>query len=342
MRPITLKDLAEKLGVSVTTISKALKDYPDIGQETKNQVKQLAKELNYKPNIHAVTLRSQKSKTLGVIVPKVDHYFFSQILNGIIQEANLNGYLVITLFSEDSLEKEKELVGLLIDKRVDGILMALSHETLAYDHEHIMEILANDIELVLFDRVSSAIPCSKVLIDDQKSAYVAVKHLLEKETKNILFLGGSAIPLNYRKRLTGYLQALQEFGVPENEDFIFHGDPHDAFASYDFTLKMLKKHPEIDGVFASTDILALGAINAINDLNKTIPDEISVIGFSNWFVTEHIRPRLSTIDQPSTLMGLKATEMLIDQITKKNKHTFTKHQIVQLPTQLILRESTKN
>lgn len=105
---------------------------------------------------------------------------------------------------------------------------------------------------------------------------------------------------------------------------------------------MLKKHPEIDGVFASTDILALGAINAINDLNKTIPDEISVIGFSNWFVTEHIRPRLSTIDQPSTLMGLKATEILIDQITKKNKHTFTKHQIIQLPTQLILRESTKN
>ena len=342
MPSVTLKDLAERLGVSVTTVSKALKNYPDIGQETKNQVQQLAKELNYKPNVHAVTLRSKKSKTLGVIVPKIDHYFFSQVLNGIIQEATKRGYLVITLCSEDSLEMEKEQVGLLIDKRVDGILMALSHETLAYEQEHIMDILANDIGLVLFDRISSAIPCSKVLIDDQKAAYLAVKHLLEQGARHILFLGGTTLPLNYRKRLTGYLKALYEFGLQENSDYIFHTEPHDMHQSYEITYQCLKKHSEIDAVFAATDILALGAVNAIKDFGKKIPQEIAVIGFSNWFVTQYIRPKLSTVAQPSATMGQKATSMLIDEIEKTDKHIPFEHQIIQLSTQLILRDSTKN
>ncbi|MDO5607559.1 MAG: LacI family DNA-binding transcriptional regulator [Capnocytophaga sp.] len=342
MKPITLKDLAERLGVSVTTISKALKDYPDIGKETKDQVKQLAKELNYKPNIHAVTLRSQKSKTLGVIVPKLDHHFFSQVLNGIISEANLHGYLVITLFSDDSIEKEKEQVGLLIDKRVDGVLMALSNETLAYDQDHIMEILAHNIHLVLFDRISSTIPCSKVHIDDQKAAFNAVNHLLANGAKTIAYIGGPTLPMNYRKRLNGYKQALNAWGIQEKAEFIFHSEPDDINSAYQFTLDILRKHPEIDGIFAATDILAVGALNALTDAGKSIPDEVSIIGFSNWFVTQHMRPSLSSVEQPSISMGQKAVSIMIDEINKTDKHILVQQQSVQLPTQLILRNSTKN
>lgn len=176
MRPVTLKDLAKTLGVSVTTVSKALKDYPDISEETKRQVKELAETLKYKPNIHAVTLRSQESKTLGVIVPKVDHHFFSEIINGVIEEAEKNGYLVISLFSNDTLELEQRQVQLLIDKRVDGILMALSNETQS-NLDHIHSIFKNEIPLVLFDRVSAEVNCSKVLIDDPELLLIAQSHI---------------------------------------------------------------------------------------------------------------------------------------------------------------------
>lgn len=342
MSPVTLKDLAKRLGVSVTTVSKALKDYSDIGKETKEQVKKLAQELNYQPNIHAVNLRVQKSRTLGVIIPKIEHYFFANVLNGIIQEAEKNGYLVITLFSDDDVELEKTQVNLLINKRVDGILMVLSHESQLHEQSHIMHILAHNIPLVLLDRTSSAIPCSKVLIDEQKAGYKATKHLLANGAKNILYLGGSNWQLNYRKRFNGYTQALHEFGIIENESLIYQCKSNNIEEATQKTALALKENEQIDAVFASTDLLAIGATRAIRQAGKSIPDEIAVFGFSNWFMTEYTEPSLSTVQQPSTIMGEKAVELILQEITDEEKRLPIKHQTILLPTELILRNSTKN
>lgn len=342
MSPVTLKDLAKRLGVSVTTVSKALKDYSDIGKETKEQVKKLAEELNYQPNIHAVNLRIQKSRTLGVIIPKIEHYFFANVLNGIIQEAEKNGYLVITLFSDDDVELEKKQVNLLINKRVDGILMVLSHESQLHEQSHILNILAHNIPLVLLDRTSSAIPCSKVLIDEQKAGYKATKHLLSNGAKNILYLGGSNWQLNYRKRFNGYTQALHEFGMVENEKLILQCEANDIDEATAKTAIALKENKQIDAVFASTDLLAIGAMNAIHQAGKTIPNDIALFGFSNWFMTQHTEPSLSTVQQPSTIMGEKAVELILQEIIDEEKRQPIKHQTILLPTELILRNSTNN
>lgn len=342
MSAVTLKDLAKKLGVSVTTVSKALKDYPDIGKETKEQVKKLAKELNYQPNIHAVNLRIQKSQTLGVIIPKIEHYFFADVLNGIIHEAEKSGYMVITLFSEDEVDLEKKQVNLLINKRVDGILMVLSHESQLHEQSHIMGILAHDIPLVLLDRTSSAIPCSKVLIDEQRAGYKATKHLLSNGAKNILFLGVSKWQLNYRKRYNGYTQALHEFGIQEDDRLVHHCQTNRIDEAFEKTIEVVANSPDIDGIFAATDLLAFGAVKALNSIGKKIPEQVAVIGFSNWFVTEHSSPSLSTVKQPSTAMGEKAVQIILQEINDEDLRKSKQHQIISLPTELVLRDSTKN
>lgn len=342
MTPVTLKDLAKRLGVSVTTVSKALKDYPDIGKETKEQVKKLAKELNYQPNIHAVNLRVQKSRTLGVIIPKIEHYFFAKVLNGIIQEAEKNGYLVITLFSEDDVDLEKNQVGLLINKRVDGILMVLSHESQLHEQSHIMDILAHDIPLVLLDRTSSAIPCSKVLIDEQKAGYKAVMHLLRNGAQNILYLGASNWQLNYRKRFNGYVQALHKYEKPEEKRLIRHCQSNQIGEGFEQALEALQQNPDIDAVFASTDFLAFGALKAIKHLGKRVPEDIALFGFSNWFIDDYTEPSISSVKQHSIRMGEEGVKLILKEIHDKEKNIENEKQVIMLPTELIIRNSTKN
>lgn len=341
MAPVTLKDLAKKLGVSITTVSKALKDYSDISKETKQQVRQLAAELNYQPNIHAVNLRVQRSLTLGVIVPKVEHYFFAKVLDGIITEAQKNGYLTITLFSNDDLQEEEKQVNLLINKRVDGVLMILSHQSQLHEQDHIFNILAHDIPLVLLDRTSSAIPCSKVIIDDQKVGYKAVRHLIEGGSKNILYIGGSNWQLNYRKRYNGYIQALSQYAFAEQDRLVKFCNKNCIEEAEEIAYKTIKENEDIDAVFASTDFIAFGAIKAIDRLGKKIPEDIQVIGVSNWFMNEHISNGISTVKQPSHKMGEEGVKIILEEITKKENSQEVSPKILMLPTELVLRGSTR-
>src|SRR5574343_1884524 len=173
MKDITLKQISETLAIFITTVSKSLKGYPDVSPKTRKAVLELAQSLSYTPNSFAVNLRTKESRTIGLIIPEVVHHFFSNVINGIIDEAEKNGYLVIILQSNESLELEKKQVELLINKRVDGIIMSLSNES--NDDEHIREIIKREIPFVLFDKISKLINCSKVIIDDQKTAYNAVE-----------------------------------------------------------------------------------------------------------------------------------------------------------------------
>jgi LacI family transcriptional regulator len=202
MKQATLKEIAEKLGISITTVSKALKDYSDVSLKTKTAVISLAKELNYSPNTFAVNLRTQESKTIGLIIPEIVHHFFSNIIKGIITEAEHNGYLVIILQSNESLELEKKQVALLINKRVDGILISLSNDT--NDDDHLKAILERNIPLVQFDKISKLINSSKVIINDQKAAMNATQHLIDAGFTKIAYIRGPINPQNSIDRFIGY------------------------------------------------------------------------------------------------------------------------------------------
>lgn len=339
MKVVKLKDIAEILGVSVTTVSKALKDYPDISQETKKHVKILAKKLNYKPSALAVNFRNKESRIIGLIIPEIVHHFFSNVINGIIHEAEKKGYLVITLQSSESFELEEKNIELLIDQRVDGIIMSLSDETASF--EHLKKLNDKDIPLVLIDKVTDEIECSKVIIDDEHAAFTAVDHLIKSGCKKIMHLSGQPIPKSTFDRLNGYKKALRKNGFTFDEDLVYSCSKHAYEEGIEFTDKALRDHPDIDGIFAITDLLAAGSIASLRKHNKKIPEDVSVMGFSNWQLSHIISPSLSTVEQPNFEMGRKAISILLEEIKLAKTEETVEKSLVTLPTRLIKRESTR-
>ena len=219
MKNITLKEIASTLGISITTVSKALKNYPDVSEKTKKAVKELAENLNYTPNSFAVNLRTKESKTIGLIIPEVTHHFFANIIKAIIDAAEKNGYLVIILQSNESLELEKKQVELLINKRVDGILISLSNES--NNDSHIQEIIKRNIPLVMFDKIAKLSNCSKIIIDDQKAGFDATQHLIDKGCKKIAHIRGPLNPQNSIDRYLGYKKALEKNNIPFDSKLVY-------------------------------------------------------------------------------------------------------------------------
>ncbi|GGE04703.1 LacI family DNA-binding transcriptional regulator [Psychroflexus salis] len=339
MKQITLKEIAASLNVSVTTVSKALKGYKDVNEETKKLIIQKAKELNYKPNIFAVNLRTKESKTIGIIIPEVVHHFFSSVIKGVIAQAEKKGYLVIILQSNESKELEKKQVELLINKRVDGILVSLANETNSY--EHFYEILQNEIPLVMFDKIAKLVKCNKVIINDQKAAYNATKHLIDVGCKKIAHFRGPHLPQNSIDRFLGYKKAIDDHYLTYNSKLVYLLEKMTFKEGEYFARKLINEHPDVDGIFVNTDLVAVGAIKAINDLDFNVPNDIAVIGFSNWFMSAVISPSLSTINQPGFEMGKQAFKLLFKEIKLKKKGEEIKPKTIELGTDLIIRESTQ-
>ncbi|MFI0425655.1 MAG: LacI family DNA-binding transcriptional regulator [Flavobacterium sp.] len=338
MKDITLKQIADTLGISITTVSKALKNYPDVSPKTKNAVLELAKSLQYTPNSFAVNLRTKESKTIGLIIPEVVHHFFSNVINGIIEEAEKSGYLVIILQSNESLELEKKQVELLINKRVDGIIMSLSNES--NDDEHIKEIIKREIPFVLFDKISKFINCSKVIIDDQKAAYNAVEHLISKGCKKIAHIRGPVNPQNAIDRFLGYKKALEKHNIPFDYKLVYTCKNVTFEEGKEFAKQIVKNHPDIDGIFVITDLVAVGVLAFFNEQNILVPNQIKIIGFSNWFMSQVITPKLSTVDQPSYEMGVQSFNLLLEEINQKKISLDFIPKTIELETSIIEREST--
>jgi len=338
MKETTLKQIAETLGISITTVSKALKNYPDVSEKTKNKVLDLAQSLQYTPNSFAVNLRTKESRTIGLIIPEVVHHFFSNVINGIIAEAEKNGYLVIILQSNESVELEKKQVELLMNKRVDGIIMSLSNES--NDDEHIKEILRREIPFVLFDKISKLINCSKVIINDQKAAFNAVEHLINKGCKKIAHIRGPVNPQNAIDRFLGYKKALEKNKIPYDSKLVYTCKNVTFEEGKDFASQILKEHPDVDGIFVITDLVAVGVLAHFNENNIKVPDQIKVIGFSNWFMSQVITPKLSTVDQPSYEMGVQSFSLLLEEINQKKELLDFKPRTIELDTNIIEREST--
>ena len=342
MKPVTLKEIAEKLNISVTTVSKALKDYSDVSPKTKALVKELAATLNYTPNSFAVNLRTKESKTIGLVIPEVVHHFFSNVIKGIISEAEKEGYLVIILQSNESYELEKKQVELLMSHRVDGILISLANGTA--DFKHLNAVIEQDKPLVMFDKIAKLVKCSKIIIDDQKAAYMATQHLIDTGCKRIAHFRGPLLPQNSIDRFLGYKKALLDNGMEYDPSLVYLNDCDEN--SFDDgkmnAAKLYQEQKGVDGIFINTDMVAIGAISEFNRLGVKIPEEISIVGFSNWFMSSVISPTITTIDQPGYVMGQTAFKQLYKEIKAIKNKTVLSPEIIQLETALVKRESTKN
>ncbi|MDI6048569.1 LacI family DNA-binding transcriptional regulator [Flavobacterium sp. XS2P24] len=338
MKDITLKEIATKLGISITTVSKALKNYPDVSEKTKNAVIELAQKLHYTPNSFAVNLRTKESKTIGLIIPEVVHHFFSNVVNAIINEAEKNGYLVIILQSNETLALEKKQVELLINKRVDGIIMSLSNES--NNDDHIKEIMNRNIPFVMFDKIAKLSKCSKVIIDDQKAAFNAVQHLIDNGCKKIAHIRGPLNPQNAIDRYIGYKKALEKNNIPFDNKLVYTCETVTFEEGRDFAKQIINEHPDIDGIFAITDLVAVGALAYFNENKIKVPEQVAVIGFSNWFMSQVMTPKLSTINQPSHEMGIESFNLLLEEMNCHKEGISFTPRTVELETNVIVRESS--
>lgn len=333
----TLKMLAQKLNISISTVSRALNDHPDINNDTKASVQRLAKSMNYIPNIFAKGFRKHKSNIIGVIVPNITHYFTTTILRGILEEASIQGYRVIISESNNDVIKQNEMLNTMIQFGVDGILASLTKMT--KDINTILPIL-NTLPLILFDKVSDKIPCTQIIINDEEAAFNAVEHLINIGKKRIAIIKERQFSYNSEKRYAGYLRALKEHNIDIDDKIIISVDDISLQQGKRMTniLLSLKRRP--DAIFAITDSAAIGVIQTLNKFNVKIPEEIAVVGFSNSTSSKIIEPNLTTVNQPGHIIGKTAIKYLINEIESEDDNTLTIKKTVEVKTELIVRDST--
>ncbi len=337
---IRLKDIAEKLGITVTTVSKALKDYPDISNETKKEVKRLAEELNYQPNSQALALRSNRSYTIGLIIPEIVHFFFSNVIKGIMNCAEQSNYRVLITLSNNSMKLEKKQANLLFNTKVDGVLVSLANETNTTSHFDMFKEF--EIPIVMFDKINEDFKCNKVTIDDKQGGFTATEHLINQGCKRIAHIGGPKTPLNSVNRFEGYKKALLKYGLDFDSSLVKECVDVTLEEGYALASQLLQQKTPPDGIFAITDQVGVGAIQAANSLSVKVPEQVKIVGFSDSQVAQISKPSLSTIHQPGYEIGEMAAKLLIDEIELQdgnNEQLMDYRQII-LDTYIIKRETS--
>lgn len=311
-RKITLKHIARELDVSISTVSKALKNSEEIGQDTKDKIQAFAKLYNYRPNNIAISLKNKRTKNIGVVIPDIVHHFFTTVFRGIEHYANKRGYNVIVCVSDESFDKEVINMEMLANGSIDGFIMALSGETqLKNDYNHLKEVTEQGIPLVLFDRVTDEIQCDKVIIDDEEAAYNAVKKLIVSGRKKIALVTTENYLNVSAKRAEGYSRALKEAGIPVDESLILQlpYQQQDESMSENFF-----QTREIDAVLCVNEIFAVKCMGIAQKFGKRVPEDIAFIGFTDGILSRYSTPSLTSVDQHGERMGEIAAQMLIDKI----------------------------
>jgi LacI family transcriptional regulator len=336
---VTIKDIARELGISPSTVSRALKDHPDISVDTKKAVNELAERLNYQPNIVALSLRQKKTNTIGVIIPELVHFFFSTVISGVEDVAYQAGYNVILTQSNESYQREVLDVKALFNSRVDGMLLSVSRETTNFDH--IESILSKGVPIVFYDRMYSNPNTSKVIVDDYVGAKEAVLHLIDQGCKRIAHLQGAPNLIISKDRLKGYQDALTEKGLEVRDSYTIVCPEGSIEEGKKATKKLLSMSNPPDAIFCNNDPMAMGAMMAIKEKGLKIPDDIALVGFSNWSYGEMVEPALTTVDQPGFEMGQEAARLLIRQIEMKDKdEAEINPETKVLKTKLVIRQSS--
>lgn len=333
MKNITIKDIARELSISVSTVSRALQNHPDISERTKEQVRDCARRLNYKPNIMASNLRTSKNTTIGVVIPELNHHFFSSILDGIEQVANEAGYNILICQTGENVEKEVRSIQTLIGSRVAGILVGVSKQTERL--HHLQEVLEQNIPLVLYDRPCPSLKCDQVVSDDYMGAYNAVEYLIQTGKKKIMYLSSSIQLEISRRRYQGWRDALLHYHIPITDDMIVECDTRSK--AIIAAPGILQRENRPDGIFCVNDDCAAGMLHVAKILGMKLPDDLSICGFSDAPLCRATQPMLTTVQQHGVEIGRRATARLLERLNGDNRIVKTE----MVPADLIVRETTK-
>ena len=336
-RKVTLKQIAKELDVSISTVSKSLRDSPEISEDTRLKVQAFAKLYNYKPNLIALSLKNKKTKTIGIIIPEIVHHFFATVISGIEHVANANGYNVIVTLSDESFDKEVINMEMLANGSIDGFILSLSKETqLRRDFHHISEVINQGMPVVMFDRVTNDISCDKVIIDDNFAAYEAVQKLIDAGFKNIALITTVDYVSVGKLRTDGYIKALKTNDIAIDPDLILKIEDIDNCT--DQIEELIKNH-NIDAIFAVNELFAVTAIKSAKKQGINVPENLAVIGFTDGIISKYSSPSITTVGQNGIKMGNKAAQMLIDRLeTKLEEEEHYKTEVIE--THLVIREST--
>lgn len=328
---ITIKDIARELNISVSTVSRALRDTYDVSKQTKTMVREKAAELKYKPNLNARGLSQGRTHNIGIILPFITNYYFSTVITGIQKTAYLNGYNIILFVTNDSAEREIDIVKNLSISSMDGILIS----TCCSQSDHIEEIASKDIPIVFFDRTGNTAG-SKVMQDDYNGAFEATSHLIEQGYRRIAHIAGPKGQFFTENRLRGYLDALSTHELPIRKEWILHSGFSQECGEGD-TKRLLEIPNPPDAIFAVNDRKAIGSMLALKKNEVKIGPEIGVVGFTNDPVCMIISPTLTTVAEPAFDIGRISLELLLEHIRKKS---FEPREVI-LPGELIIRESSQ-
>ncbi|GGG40076.1 LacI family DNA-binding transcriptional regulator [Bizionia arctica] len=344
-KKVTLKQMARELDVSISTVSKALRNSKEISEDTRDKVQAFAKLYNYRPNNIALSLKNRKTKTIGIIIPEIVHHFFSKVIRGIELVANKRGYNVIVGLSNESFDKEVINMEMLANGSIDGFILSISKETLQQqDYHHFNETISQGMPIVMFDRVVNEINCDKVIVDDILGSKKAVNKLIETGCKNIAIITTKDYVSVGRLRTQGYLEALEEHKrIPESRLILKVDDKlvsEDHLEVLETEIELLfEQNKDLDGIFAVNELYAIIAMKVARKHNKRIPEDIQVIGFTDGVLSKHATPSLTTVSQHGQKIGEKTAVLLIDKL--ENEDEEERYQTVIIETELIERESTK-
>ena len=331
---ITIKDIAKALGISASTVSRALQDHPDISKATKEAVNAYAKEHRYKPNAIALGLKMKRTNIIGVMIPEMVHHFFSSVYSGIEDTANERGYSVIVCRTSENYEKEVKSLHALQSAHAAGVLASLSKETT--DYSHYKELIEDGTPLVFFDRICPGLKTDRVVVDDYIGAYKAVEHLIKTGSKRIVFLSAPANMEISKNRKNGYIDALRAYNITPDERFIIECDSRE---------KAIQLTPQIiddlqpDAFFTINDETATGVLYVAKRKGISIPEQLQVCGFGNGKIAAISDPSLTTVEQDGYAMGVEACKMLLNRIEGGNDLKEVTHSVIR--TSLIIRESTR-
>lgn len=333
-RKITLKELAKLLSVSISTVSKALNDSNEINPETKARIQKVAKQHNYVPNEFAQSLKGKRARTIGVVIPDVLAQFFAKSLHGIETTASRLGYKILICISNESTQKEAESIKTLVNGNVDGIIMSLAKETQAKkNYDHFRQAVDLKVPIVLFDRVSEALDCDKIAINDFEIAAEATKELYESGCRNIIYLSTIFDTSVDEQRQGGYLSEIEAENL---QGRILHIKKYETFEEN--LLELLRTSP-VDGILAADELSAISAMRIAIQNGYKIPEEISVIGFTNGLLGENFLPSLTTVEQYAEKQGGEAVELLVGRI-EETIPAEPVHRIIK--TKLLHRDSTRS
>ncbi len=335
---ITLKDIARELEVSISTVSKALKNSEEISRDTKEKIQAFAKLYNYKPNNIAISLKNKRTKNIGVVIPAIVHHFFTTVIRGIEKYANAKGYNVIVCLSEESFDKEVINMEMLANGSIDGFIMSLSSETQQKeDYNHLKEVTEQGIPVVLFDRITNEIDCDKVVIDDQLGAYMATKKLIDQGRKKIALITTDDYLSVSKARTEGYRKALLESELEIDEARILKLSTMEVDEK---SIRNFFNTQEVDAVLCVNEIFTVFSMRLVQEKGLSIPKDISFIGFTDGLLSKYANPSLTVVAQHGEKMGEISAQMLIDKVESDDGEERFQTKILE-PT-LVIRDSTFN